>query len=193
MCSFRGSNLAGLDLELDFGKPMEVTHYRGKHILDATPGNICVPHAARYTYYDKPLKLPAKEGTAGVCVPRHCSYAELARGLPVENWIRHATHTSNDVVAGQSRCPSDTTLDEFRAFGNLRSGVTLQWANVLGQLVIPSVDLNKKGMSNPCCRFPFPLLPSYCGDTQIRRYMADMVDRDLRTHLAVMPRGWARY
>jgi hypothetical protein len=132
-------------------KPMEVTHYKGKHILDATPDNICVPHAARYRYYDEPLKLPAEEGISGVCVPSHCSYAELARGLPVENWIRHATHTSNDVVAGQSRCPLDTTLDEFRAFGNLRSGVTFQWANVLGQLVIPSVDLNKKGMSNPCC------------------------------------------
>jgi hypothetical protein len=129
-------------------KPMEVSHYNRKHILDATPSNICVPHAAKYKYYDEPLRLPAKEGTPGVCVPSHCSYAELARGLPVEDWIRYATHTSNDVVAGQSRCPLDTTLDEFRAFGNLRSGVALQWSNLLCQLIVPSVDLNKEGMPN---------------------------------------------
>lgn len=143
-------------------KPMEVTHYnKGKHITEATPSTVCVPHAAKYSYYDEPLRLPAEEGIPGVCVPSHCSYAEVAKGLGVESWIRYATHTSNDVVAGQFRCPADTTLEEFRAFGNLRSGVTLQWANVLCQLVIPSVDLNKKGMSSPCCLLPFPLLPNY--------------------------------
>ncbi|KAK4153473.1 hypothetical protein C8A00DRAFT_33763 [Chaetomidium leptoderma] len=125
-------------------KPMEVSHYKRKHILEATPGNICVPHAAQYEYYDEPSELLAEEEIPGACIPRHCSYAELAKGLPVEDWIRSAQHTSNEVIAGQFRCPLDTTLEEFRAFGNLRSGVTLQWANILCQLVIPSVDLNKK-------------------------------------------------
>jgi len=35
------------------------------------------------------------------------------------------------------------SLDEFRAFGHLRSGIELQWANILCQMFIPSLDLNK--------------------------------------------------
>lgn len=134
-------------------KPMEVAHYKRKHISDATPDNVCVPHAAQYAYYDEPSRLLAVEEIPGACIPAHCSYAELAKESPaelaketppVEDWIRYARHSSNDVIAGQSRCPLDTTLEEFRAFGNLRSGFVLQWANIQCQLVIPSVDFNKK-------------------------------------------------
>ncbi|KAK3987282.1 hypothetical protein QBC44DRAFT_127707 [Cladorrhinum sp. PSN332] len=125
-------------------KPMEVAHYSGKHILEASPENICVPHAARYTYYDEPSRIQTETRIYDACIPRHCSYAELVRGDPVEDWIRYTKHTSNDIIAGQYRCPLDVTLGEFRDFGNLRSGVGLQWANILCQLVIPSVDFNKK-------------------------------------------------
>lgn len=31
-------------------KPMQRSHYKEKHITEATTGNICVPHAAQYTY-----------------------------------------------------------------------------------------------------------------------------------------------
>ena len=150
---FAGGN-CGLELFFQRGsrlrpassvKPMEVSHYRVKHILEASPENICVPHAARYEYYDEPSKLIAVEEVPGVCIPPHCSYAELVKGLPaVEDWVRSAKHSSNDVIAGQGHCPLDTTLEEFRAFGTLRSGFTLQWANILCQLVMPSLDFNKK-------------------------------------------------
>lgn len=126
-------------------KPMEVAHYRVKHITDASPENICVQHAAEYTYYDEPSGTPTDTRISNACIPRHCSYAELVvKGDPLEDWIRYANHTSNDIIAAQYRCPLDVTLSEFREFGNLRSGVSLQWANVLCQLVIPSVDFNKK-------------------------------------------------
>ncbi|KAK4160024.1 hypothetical protein QBC43DRAFT_326010 [Cladorrhinum sp. PSN259] len=125
-------------------KPMQVSHYRVKHILEATPENICVPHAARYTYYDIESRCRTEKNISNARIPRHCSYAELVRGDPLERWIRYTKHTSNDIIAGQYLCPPDVTLGEFRDFGNLRSGVSLQWANVLCQLVIPSVDFNKK-------------------------------------------------
>ncbi|GAB1314706.1 hypothetical protein MFIFM68171_04916 [Madurella fahalii] len=125
-------------------KPMEVAHYREKHILEATLENVCVPHAARYTYYDKQLRIPADEGIFNVSLPHHCSYAELVDGSPAEHWVRFSKHDPNHVIASQSECPLDTTLVEYRAFGNLRSCVNLQWANILCQLVIPSLDLNKK-------------------------------------------------
>ncbi|KAK0715939.1 hypothetical protein B0H67DRAFT_645624 [Lasiosphaeris hirsuta] len=125
-------------------KPMEVAHYRVKHISEASPENVCVPHAAQYAYYDEPSRTLAERRTLNVCIPRHCSYAELVKGDAVEDWIRYTTHTPNDVIAGQHRCPLRAALGEFRAFGNLRSGINLQWANVLCQLVMPSLDFNKK-------------------------------------------------
>jgi len=124
-------------------KPMEVVHYRTKHILEATPENICIPHAARYTYYDEPTRVSAERVPLHACIPRRCSYAELVKGDAAEQWIRFTNHTSNDVIAEQHRCPLTVPLREFRSLGNLRSGVGLQWANILCQLVIPSLDFNK--------------------------------------------------
>lgn len=127
-------------------KPMKVAHYgKGTHILDATPDNICVPHAAHYEYYDGPSRRLAAGQIDGACLPRDCSYAGLVEDLAgMADWVRYARHTSNEVVAAQHRCPLNITLDEFRAFGNLRAGVPLQWANVLCQLLMPAVDFNKK-------------------------------------------------
>jgi len=125
-------------------KPMEVAHYRTKHITEATPEDLCVPHAARYSYYHGPSRVSTEMEVFRARIPRHCSFAELVKGDPVEDWIRYTKHTSNDVIAGQHRCPLSLSLREFRSLGNLRSGVSLQWANILCQLVIPSLNFNKK-------------------------------------------------
>lgn len=127
-------------------KPMMVTHYdHPRHISEATADNICVPHAASYTYYDQDFHLVAENQIPGARIPQHCSFVGIVKGLPTEiqKWVRDSEHTSNDVIAGQSNCPFDYKLEEFRAFGNLRSGVALQWANMLSQHVIPSIDPNK--------------------------------------------------
>jgi hypothetical protein len=51
-------------------------------------------------------------------------------------------HSSNEVVASQSMSPQHMTVDEFKVIGHLRSGVRLQWRNILAQLMVPSVNLN---------------------------------------------------
>ncbi|KAK0613589.1 hypothetical protein B0T14DRAFT_591458 [Immersiella caudata] len=125
-------------------KPMEVAHYKKKHIRDATATNVCVPHAAQYSYYERTSRVSTENVSFCGCIPRDCSYAELIKGDPVEDWVRYATHTSNDVIAEQHRCPLTLPLREFRSLGNLRSGVGLQWANILCQLEMPSLDFNKQ-------------------------------------------------
>ncbi|KAK4449026.1 hypothetical protein QBC34DRAFT_351713 [Podospora aff. communis PSN243] len=124
-------------------KPMEVAHYRTKHITEATPENVCVPHAAQYSYYDGPSRVRTERSNLDAWIPRHCSFAELVKDSPVEDWVRYAKHTSNDVIAGQHLCPLALSLREFRGLGNLRSGVNLQWANILCELVVPSLDFNR--------------------------------------------------
>ncbi|KAK0643172.1 hypothetical protein B0T16DRAFT_391740 [Cercophora newfieldiana] len=124
-------------------KYMEVSHYQGTHIVDATPGSVCPPHAARYGYYHQDSRAHLESAIPSASVPRSCSYANLIAGSILENWVSSATHEPNTVIARQFECPLDMTLEEYRSFGGLRSSANLQWANILCQLTIPSLDLNK--------------------------------------------------
>ena len=44
------------------------------------------------------------------------------------------SHTSNEVLAAQAKCPDDFPPSEFIAFGHLWSGGSLQWLNILWEL-----------------------------------------------------------
>ena len=60
------------------------------------------------------------------------------------NFIMYTSHTSNDVLAAQADCPTDLSLDEFIAFGHLRSGGSLQWLNILQGLRNRSLNLRRR-------------------------------------------------
>ncbi|KAK5662476.1 hypothetical protein OQA88_8387 [Cercophora sp. LCS_1] len=124
-------------------KPMESSHYRDKHISAASEENICVPHASRYSYHDL-NQGECYSPTKTARVPEDCSFAVLATNPLFEAWIRSTGHTSNAVIASQANCPLNMPLEAFRAFGNLRAGLLLQWANILCHMVIPSLDFNKR-------------------------------------------------
>lgn len=121
-------------------KPANVSHYRQKHISQVTLQTVCVEHGSKYAYYDKDLKVKSDTQTYTRCgVPLNCSYARPGQ---FESWVRSPNHTPNEIIAGQAECPERMSLEEFRAIGNLRSGDGLQWANILCQLVIPTINLN---------------------------------------------------
>ena len=74
---------------------------------------------------------------------QHYYYPPSGHSPILRRWILGTAHTANDVLAAQPLCPENMTLDEFRAFGGLRAGSQLQWHNILLQLTIPSLDLNR--------------------------------------------------
>ncbi|KAK7031583.1 hypothetical protein R3P38DRAFT_3507220, partial [Favolaschia claudopus] len=51
------------------------------------------------------------------------------------------THTSNQVIAKQSQCPSQLSYHEWISFGHLRAGANLQWHNMTLQLITGEIDL----------------------------------------------------
>ena len=124
-------------------KPFMVSHYRSQHVSEFTESSICVNHGSKYSYYDLKNVVGVDNGLGPSSVPLHCSHADGVGGI-LANRIRTAQHTPNEVIAAQSQCAADMSLDEFKAFGTLRVGVRIQWANVLGQLLIPSIDLKKR-------------------------------------------------
>jgi hypothetical protein len=126
-------------------KPVEASHYRGKHISQVRASEVCVRHQwQKYNYYDQAeAGIPSRELFHNPHVPTKCSLAEHQPKGFMASWTRSTGHTSNQVIAAQSECPSTMALEEFRAFGHIRSDLRLQWANVLCQLIAPSLDWNQ--------------------------------------------------
>ncbi|RYP01100.1 hypothetical protein DL764_006299 [Monosporascus ibericus] len=123
-------------------KPFIRAHYRNIAVAEASEYSICKNHGSQYDYYDFRHELPVSEVIDKPVVPQECSFAHLSNSV-VRQWIGDYSYTSNEVVARQALCPKEWALDEFKAFGHLRSGVRLQVRNILTQLMIPSLDLNK--------------------------------------------------
>ncbi|KAK7987451.1 hypothetical protein PG989_007766 [Apiospora arundinis] len=122
-------------------KPFVMSHYREKSVSEASTAKICKEHGCRYSYYDTNHDSPVSEIIGGSKIPSNCSFA-VASKLPLRDWIRGYSHTSNEVIAKQSTCPQNLDLGEFRAIGHIRSGARLQWQNILVQLYAPTVDFN---------------------------------------------------
>ncbi|CAJ2503342.1 Uu.00g107360.m01.CDS01 [Anthostomella pinea] len=123
-------------------KPFTVAHYRSVNVSEATADNICKPHGCNWDYYDLDHNCRPTEIIGTSAVPLNCSFAQSS-GFPLPAWIRGYQHRSNEVLAQQCRCPDNLTLDEFKAFGHLRSGLCLQWRNILTQMVMPCLDFSR--------------------------------------------------
>ncbi|KAK4238611.1 hypothetical protein C8A03DRAFT_33363 [Achaetomium macrosporum] len=158
-------------------KPVEASHYRGKHITMVNERNVCVLHPwYKYNYYEVDTKLPNTEVFQEPCVPTECSFAEHQRGPLLDVWTRSTSHTSNDVIASQSSCPPAMSLDEFRAFGHLRSGVRLQWANALCQLIVPSLNWNRESTFFLVLQACLDAGPPSSGGSVLREAHEDLLD-----------------
>ncbi|KAK4182710.1 hypothetical protein QBC35DRAFT_546309 [Podospora australis] len=136
-------------------KPFENTHYSDVHItqvkyFEDSPitgirdeQSLLLSHASVYKYYHAQSGIRSAALFKDPRLPSDCSHAFEKYRFPLNNWIKTTGHTSNEVISHQSYCPQDMTLEEFCAFGHLRSGVRTQWANILCQLTIPSLALNQ--------------------------------------------------
>ncbi|KAK3360569.1 hypothetical protein B0T25DRAFT_629629 [Lasiosphaeria hispida] len=107
-----------------------------------TASNVILSHSFQYDLYDTSLDLTIP-GSLTLGVPPQCWYAPLTVPAPLLDWATGTSHTMNDVIARQADCPETMGLDEFRAFGNLRGAVSLQWYNILSQLAMPTLNFNR--------------------------------------------------
>lgn len=124
-------------------KPFTASHYSNLPVATATKGTICVQHGCKYHYFDRTLSRPILDSVKRPKIPKSCSFA-MAVKPPLREWVESTVRTSNEVIAGQSKCPSEMRLNAFRAFGHLRAGVRIQWVNILCQLMAPSLDFDSE-------------------------------------------------
>ncbi|KAF8551419.1 hypothetical protein OG21DRAFT_1487022 [Imleria badia] len=74
-------------------------------------------------------------------------------------YVHYNSHTSNDVLSAQADCPKDLSLDEFVAFGHLRSGGSLQWLNILQGLRSRTLDLRRHEVHHLLAQAAFQVGP----------------------------------
>ncbi|KAJ0123975.1 hypothetical protein J7T55_012448 [Diaporthe amygdali] len=127
-------------------EPVLKTHYSSKKITTLRESEICVPSGLRYKYYDAQSDEYPGEFMFKDIVPRACTYTLPCRALQ-RFLFRPASAPDglepNTVIASQDACPENTTLEEYKELGTLPLGHHIQWANILLQLAMPTLDFKK--------------------------------------------------
>ncbi|KIM20547.1 hypothetical protein M408DRAFT_130685 [Serendipita vermifera MAFF 305830] len=109
-------------------------HYR------ASVEDVIFPHAGNYhlCFNGGWLKARGKSRLRQLCTLQlDDPYREL------KIFIENTTHTSNHVIASQSKCPASLGLGEYLAFGHLRAGNDIQVRNVMRALLSDSLSFNE--------------------------------------------------
>ncbi|KAJ7497967.1 hypothetical protein B0H11DRAFT_1715437 [Mycena galericulata] len=123
-------------------KSFDKTHYR-KHKFPCNVSDVVQKHPLQHQLWDEihgewlPFEFPTIDIRLS-CTPQLPSgpYEALAWSVVA------TTHTSNDVIARQSQCPSELSHHDWDAFGHLRAaGVRLQWRNIMLQVITSAINL----------------------------------------------------
>ncbi|TKA22406.1 hypothetical protein B0A50_07912 [Salinomyces thailandicus] len=143
---FRGSRSHRVDL-LSVCKPFTVSHYREKKMTSALlESDVCVANGLRYKYYDATSGRYIGNLEYGDSVARSCTYTLSNKQLQ-DCIFRQSSSpdgsTPNTVIANQDTCPDNMTLEEFKDLASIPLGHHIQWANMMVQLAMPSVDFKK--------------------------------------------------
>ncbi|KAH7908220.1 hypothetical protein BJ138DRAFT_1207474 [Hygrophoropsis aurantiaca] len=95
--------------------------------------DICVNNGLRFRCYDNaPKGKWASASLSHADVAPYCTFTVPSGPYKqLQYSLQATTHRPNQVLSDQYHCHRDLTLNEFIAFGSLRSGALLQWLNVL--------------------------------------------------------------
>ncbi|KAG8678064.1 hypothetical protein FRC08_018091 [Ceratobasidium sp. 394] len=125
-------------------KPFIRSHYK-KPKIPASESSVCVKNGLTFKLFDLTQHAWAAGPFLGTSfayfgtfvLPERSPYQHLGYSL------EGTSHTSNQVLAGQSDCPQDISLHEHYAFGTLRSGPRLQWMNIARGLEENCLSFNR--------------------------------------------------
>ncbi|KAI1759163.1 hypothetical protein GGR53DRAFT_524076 [Hypoxylon sp. FL1150] len=105
---------------------------------------VCVSNRLHFRYFDEQTNSFTRELEPTEEIAELSTYTVPAS--PLQQFIfRPATKPSgpspNTVLATQSTCPDNISIEEYKALASLPLGYRVQWQNILVQLASPSVDL----------------------------------------------------
>lgn len=132
-------------------KPNNRTHRNQKGrgaILNLTEDDVCVNNGLQYKYLDKTDNIFTDVLRPTDKILQSCTYKLPARSSNLQKYLLRSPSQPdgvppNEVIANQSECSAHVSLDEYKAFSAVPLGHRIQYANILTQLSMPTVDFAK--------------------------------------------------
>lgn len=130
-------------------KPHAATHRRKKPIMATTESDVCVNNGLRYQYYDNDRRQFIVSPIITDEVPEQLVFQLPKQSKSLQKYLFRPPSSPNglppnSVIANQSDCPEQMSLDEYKALAAMGLGYEIQWQNLLLQLSAPSVDFKKE-------------------------------------------------
>ncbi|KAI0836018.1 hypothetical protein F5Y06DRAFT_275036 [Hypoxylon sp. FL0890] len=138
---------------LSENKPHMGTHRRLKDIANLTEDDVCLRSGLHFRYYDSAKECFVILSETTDIIPRLCTYTIPGRPAAETSLVQQFIYrpsseasgpSPNTVLATQSNCPDNLSLEEYKALTSLPLGYNIQWQNILVQLALPSVDFSKE-------------------------------------------------
>ncbi|KAI1137706.1 hypothetical protein F5Y05DRAFT_58721 [Hypoxylon sp. FL0543] len=138
---------------LSENKPHIGTHRHLRDIATQSEDDVCVQSGLHFRYYDSTQSCFVTLSDTTQIIPMLCTYyipgRQKGEPSPVQQFIHRPKAepcgpSPNTVLATQSSCPINLSLEEYKALASLPLGYNIQWQNILVQLALPSVDFRKE-------------------------------------------------
>lgn len=120
-------------------KSMLESHYNGLH-FPVDIDMVCVNNGMKWHLYDADKERFVKD-ILGEASTDGAPYEPYTFGISLDGPYAHLAQSfsagalsSNEILAAQSQCPSDLSLQEHHSFGHFRTGLRVQWLNIAREL-----------------------------------------------------------
>ncbi|KFA52542.1 hypothetical protein S40293_07627 [Stachybotrys chartarum IBT 40293] len=129
-------------------KPHALTHRRETAVSMAEESDVCLETGPRWGLFDNPRArflrpLQLSDYISSSCTLQLPQQSKSLQFFLTRIWREPDGADPNCVIAKQHTCPPHFSTDEFKALCSVGLGCHTQWLNILVQLAMPSIDLNK--------------------------------------------------
>jgi hypothetical protein len=123
-------------------KSMARSHYGKRRQLPVREEDVILGYAGRFRLYDASIqdwlgKIDMQN------LRLQCTPQLEGPYIPLSPYIEDVIHRPNQVIASQHLCPTEISLEEYLAFGLLRSGNRLQWRNIMKAIRAQSLTFSE--------------------------------------------------
>ena len=134
-------------IALSENKPHEVTHRRNKPVGTVTEEDVCLRNGLFYRYFDQTTHSFVQRIDHGDLLEKQCTYKLPQESSALQQFLMRGPEKPsgpppNLVIASQSDCPDELTLEEYKALCSLPLGYRIQWQNILIQLRATTINFN---------------------------------------------------
>ncbi|KAF8459799.1 hypothetical protein BDZ91DRAFT_851880 [Kalaharituber pfeilii] len=123
------------------------SHYRFAK-LPTDLNSVCVKNSLTFGLYDQQSKRWVDKDFGDSNIRGDCTY-KLPDGpyKHLQFSLRYLPYSPNQIIAKQSDCPPEIQLNEYIAFGLVRSGRRVQWLNMLRELRTKTLTFNNEAVN----------------------------------------------